>query len=105
MTPSDVMAISKHLPVLYFYNFEDHGWGFTLHHQGEAVSAFDLSYEQEEVDLMNYVQGKFPDQNAVELLYISPDFFGICSRRRPSHNLSGSTPWWMTSKQSLVSKR
>ncbi|MBA2937326.1 hypothetical protein HZF08_03335 [Paenibacillus sp. CGMCC 1.16610] len=73
MAPSDVMAISQHLPVLYFYNFEDHGWGFTLLHQGEAVSTFDLSYEQEEVDLMNYVKDKFPDQDAVELLYISPD--------------------------------
>ncbi|BFT72536.1 hypothetical protein [Paenibacillus sp. P36] len=39
MAPTDVMEISKHLPVLYFYNFEDHGWGFTLLHQGEAVSA------------------------------------------------------------------
>ncbi|NOV01172.1 hypothetical protein [Paenibacillus planticolens] len=73
MVPADVAAISQHLPVLYFYNFEDHGWGFTLLHQGEAVSAFDFSYEQEEVDLMNYVRDKFPDQDAVELLYISPD--------------------------------
>lgn len=73
IVPADVAAISQHLPVLYFYNFEDHGWGFTLLHQGEAVSAFDFSYEQEEVDLMNYVRDKFPDQDVIELLYISPD--------------------------------
>ncbi|MEC0264733.1 hypothetical protein [Paenibacillus anseongense] len=73
IVPTDVTGISQHLPVLYFYNFEDHGWGFTLLHQGEAVSTFDFSYEQEEVDLMNYVRDKFPDQDEVELLYISPD--------------------------------
>ncbi|MBP1963261.1 hypothetical protein [Paenibacillus aceris] len=71
--PHDVMGITQEAPVLYFYNFEDHGWGFSILQQGSVIATFDFSYEQEEIELMKYVQEKFPDQDHIELLYLNPD--------------------------------
>jgi hypothetical protein len=70
--PSDIVRMTTKVPVLYFYNFEDHGWGFTILHQGRTVSAFDYSYENEEIELQNYVQERFPEEDALELLYVNP---------------------------------
>jgi len=70
---SDITNISKEVPILYFYNFEDHGWGYSIIHDCKKISAFDFSYEKEEIDLQNYVQEKFPDEDAIELLYIKPN--------------------------------
>ncbi|GGG60159.1 hypothetical protein [Paenibacillus radicis (ex Gao et al. 2016)] len=71
--PEDIMDITQEAPVLYFYNFEDHGWGFSIVQRGDVIATFDFSYEQEEIELMEYVQEKFPDQDHIELLYLSPD--------------------------------
>lgn len=37
--------LSKAAPILYFYNAEDHGWGYRLYHQGQRVARADLDYE------------------------------------------------------------
>ncbi|WP_127495352.1 hypothetical protein [Paenibacillus glycanilyticus] len=71
--PADVMNITSEVPVLYFYNFEDHGWGFTILYQNKVQSIFDFSYENDEIALQNYVQERFPDKESIELLYVNPD--------------------------------
>jgi hypothetical protein len=71
--PEDILQMTASVPILYFYNFEDHGWGFTILYQSRVVSAFHYSYEDDEIELLNYVQERFPEQDAVELLYINSD--------------------------------
>ncbi|MGG1639668.1 hypothetical protein MHH56_01240 [Paenibacillus sp. FSL K6-3182] len=71
--PEDIIKMTAGVPLLYFYNFEDHGWGFTILHQSRVVSAFDYSYEEDEIELQNYVQERFPEEEAIELLYLNPD--------------------------------
>jgi hypothetical protein len=71
--PEDIIKMTTSVPILYFYNFEDHGWGFTILYQSRVVSAFDYSYEEDQIELQNYVQERFPEEEAVELLYMNPD--------------------------------
>lgn len=40
-----ILAVSRQAPLLFFYNAEDHGWGYRLYHRGEETARFDLSYE------------------------------------------------------------
>lgn len=40
-----LLFLSQTAPLLFFYNTEDHGWGFRLFHQGEECARFDLNYE------------------------------------------------------------
>ncbi|WP_139999798.1 hypothetical protein [Paenibacillus paridis] len=71
--PEDIIKMTTSLPILYFYNFEDHGWGFTILYQSRVISAFDYSYEADAIELHNYVQERFPEEDAIELLYIKPN--------------------------------
>jgi hypothetical protein len=36
---------SKLMPILSFYNAEDHGWGYTLFHNGKMRAILDVNYE------------------------------------------------------------
>lgn len=66
----DIIKMTTSVPILYFYNFEDQGWGFTILYQSRVVSAFDYSYEADEIELQNYVKERFPEEESVELLSI-----------------------------------
>jgi hypothetical protein len=40
-----LLSLSQTAPLLFFYNAEDHGWGYRLFHQGQECARFDLNYE------------------------------------------------------------
>ncbi|MDQ0874359.1 hypothetical protein QFZ77_003018 [Paenibacillus sp. V4I3] len=40
------LVCSLSFPLLAFYNFEDHGWGFTVYQDGQTYHKFDISYEE-----------------------------------------------------------
>ncbi|SEO63347.1 hypothetical protein [Paenibacillus sp. OV219] len=68
--PDDIFAGSNEIPILYFFNAEDHGWGYSIVHEQQVKATFELSYEMEELFLMNMVQERYPDEDPIELLYL-----------------------------------
>ncbi|NQX67575.1 hypothetical protein HQN90_15745 [Paenibacillus alba] len=43
------LVCSLSFPLLAFYNFEDHGWGFTVYQDGQTYHKFDIFYEEIEI--------------------------------------------------------
>lgn len=39
-----LLGASRHTPLLAFHNAEDHGWGYSLFHGGEAKATLDVNY-------------------------------------------------------------
>ncbi|TXK84202.1 hypothetical protein [Paenibacillus sp. N3.4] len=63
-------AMSEQCPVLYFYNLEDHCWGYSLFHGGICASSLHFSYEMEFELLMKVAEEMYPEQESiVEFLY------------------------------------
>ena len=58
-------TLSRHAPLLYFYNAEDHGWGYRILHQGEETARFDQSYESGELPVNDPSQAPNYEQFAV----------------------------------------
>ncbi|MDF2571039.1 MAG: hypothetical protein K0R55_2643 [Sporomusa sp.] len=49
------LECSRSFPLLAFYNFEDHGWGFTVYQDGlNTYHKFDISYEEIDRDLLKF---------------------------------------------------
>ncbi len=71
--PRDIHEISRTVPVFYFYNFEDHGWGFYIIKEEKEESSFHYSYETEDILLLNLIESEFPGEDPIELLYLQPD--------------------------------
>lgn len=44
-TVAFVKQASEHAPLLYFFNAEDHGWGYRAFDRGEEVAHFRVDYE------------------------------------------------------------
>jgi hypothetical protein len=40
-----VERYSHDFPILWFYDAEDHGWGYIIFHEGEEKASLDVSYE------------------------------------------------------------
>lgn len=40
--PESMIQLSQEIPLLYFYNFEDHHWGYRLLVQGEKAGIYIL---------------------------------------------------------------
>ncbi|WP_158560873.1 WG repeat-containing protein [Paenibacillus contaminans] len=40
------LACSRSFPLIAFYHFEDHGWGYTVYQNGTASHKIDISYEE-----------------------------------------------------------
>ncbi|MDQ0888658.1 hypothetical protein QFZ81_003746 [Paenibacillus sp. V4I9] len=53
--------ISKHCPILYFYNLEDHCWGYEILNGGDVLSTFHFSYELESELLFDIASDRYPD--------------------------------------------
>ncbi|WP_138754588.1 hypothetical protein [Paenibacillus sinopodophylli] len=43
-----VLHLSEQLPVLYFYNAEDHGWGYRIFFGRKCLASLDINYELED---------------------------------------------------------
>lgn len=68
--PKSILEISTEIPILYFYNFEDHCWGFKIISNRNEITSFELSYEIKDNMVINLAQERFPDEDIIEFLYI-----------------------------------
>jgi len=64
-SPNNILELSKEMPVFYFYNLEDHCWGYQIWSQGEKVSSLHFSYEFEAELLFSVAQKRYPDQKNI----------------------------------------
>lgn len=71
-TPDYVYKISKRIPVIYFYNFEDHGWGYSIVSEGQEVANVHVSYWIEDNLMMKLAEERYPDADLIEFLYVDP---------------------------------
>ncbi|MFC0212031.1 hypothetical protein ACFFK0_06115 [Paenibacillus chartarius] len=60
-----VKKLSEHCPILYFYNLEDHFWGFEILHQGDLMSSCHFSYDLESELLFDIARDRFPDKGEI----------------------------------------
>ncbi|AEI45601.1 hypothetical protein [Paenibacillus mucilaginosus] len=57
-------ALSSECPALYFYNLEDHHWGYTLWNEGDMISSAHVSYEMPEELIIKIAEERYPDQDS-----------------------------------------
>lgn len=67
--PEHIQRLSQEAPVLYFYNFEDHEWGYRLIHKGTVVAALHIAYDYEEAIISNVAIERYPEKSFRELLF------------------------------------
>ncbi|MCZ8519881.1 hypothetical protein [Paenibacillus caseinilyticus] len=61
-------TLSTECPALYFYNLEDHHWGYTLWHEGDMISSVHVSYEMETELMFKIFRERYPDKRASFLM-------------------------------------
>lgn len=69
LVPESIIQLSQEIPLLYFYNFEDHHWGYRLLVQGEEVGDLHIAYEYEEEIAYSIAKKKYPDMGFNELYF------------------------------------
>lgn len=67
--PGHIVELSRETPVLYFYNFGDHHWGYRLLVQGKEEASLHISYEFEEEVAYQIAEERYPDKEFDELLF------------------------------------
>ncbi|MFC4098692.1 hypothetical protein [Paenibacillus xanthanilyticus] len=70
--PEQVRMLSAAMPVLYFYNFEDHAWGYRIVNQGEELAALHVSYELKDEFILKLAAERYPDEDLFERVYVDP---------------------------------
>lgn len=66
--PKHIQLLSAEAPVLYFYNFADHEWGYQLIHQGKEIATLHIAYEYEEEIVFHTAEERYPESDFTELL-------------------------------------
>lgn len=64
-----VLSISQELPILYFYNAEDHGWGYKIYDKGKCIAKLDINYDILFGDSMELIQKINPKFDIMEDFY------------------------------------
>lgn len=68
--PIYIINISKEIPIMYFFNYEDHGWGYRIFHNGEEVAKLVIDYEIEYNLVLEKAKEKYVDEgDIIEILY------------------------------------
>ncbi|WFR61718.1 hypothetical protein P9222_25550 [Paenibacillus amylolyticus] len=88
--PIDILTTSEEIPILYFYNFEDHGWGYSIILKGQIISKFDLSYEFEDNLLIEIIEEDFPEADPHEFLYTNSEGEALREKLKKSENFNNS---------------
>lgn len=67
--PSYIIDISQQCPICYFFNYEDHGWGYRIFFNGEELANLNISYELEFYTILDIAQEKYPhEEDIIEFL-------------------------------------
>lgn len=67
--PEHIRLLSQEAPVLYFYNFEDHEWGYRLIYRGTEAAKLHIAYEYEEAIISSVAMERYPEKSFRELLF------------------------------------
>ena len=60
-----ILDISKKIPVIYFFNAEDHGWGYNIFHEGKEIAKSEIVYCMANQIAMSLAQERYPGTNIV----------------------------------------
>ncbi|UQZ86325.1 hypothetical protein SK3146_05618 [Paenibacillus konkukensis] len=61
-TVEKLAGLSRKKPLLYFYNAEDHGWGFKVFDDGRITSSLDVSYDLEYSYFCKLAEERYPGE-------------------------------------------
>ncbi|MDT0121598.1 hypothetical protein Q9R46_03025 [Paenibacillus sp. RRE4] len=70
--PESLVRISEKIPVLYFYNFEDHGWGYRLVYNSKEIASLQIIYELIDTIIIELAEERYPEEDHIEFLYVDP---------------------------------
>jgi len=65
--PPGFSELSAVIPILHFYNAEDHGWGYRVLDRGGVTASFDYSYWIEEYLFQELAEERYPESEPFEL--------------------------------------
>ncbi|MHB8921467.1 MAG: hypothetical protein ACYC3N_10635 [Halothiobacillus sp.] len=60
---AQLLGLSRAAPLLFFYNAEDHGWGYRILSQGRETARFDLNYEADYQIAEGLLKASHPGQD------------------------------------------
>lgn len=60
-TTAQLMELSKAVPLLYFFDAEDHGWAYRIFEQGDVVASFEVDYDLTTQIAYDIADTKYPD--------------------------------------------
>lgn len=68
--PNYIIEVSKECPILYFYNYEDYGWGYRIISKGEEVAKLMINYSLEDDIITEIIQQRYPEiEDIFEFIY------------------------------------
>ena len=70
-----VLSIAENISVLYFFNAEDHGWGYTVLEGGRIAASVNISYVSEDLfyRVMNEAEKRYPNIDVTEEFLVKSD--------------------------------
>lgn len=63
--PKYIIDISERTPIMYFFNYEDHGWGYRIFHNGEEVSKLTIDYELGYTMVLEKAEEKYTEEDDI----------------------------------------
>ncbi|GEM_PF-2031776 len=67
--PNYILDISQQCPVCYFFNYEDHGWGYRIFFNRKELANINISYELEFYTIVEIAQEIYPrEEDIIEFL-------------------------------------
>lgn len=70
--PESLFRISGKTPVLYFYNFEDHCWGYRVVYNLQEIASLYISYDLVDSMIIELAEERYPEEDHIEFLYVDP---------------------------------
>ncbi|MBE7896940.1 hypothetical protein G7L40_16360 [Paenibacillus polymyxa] len=70
--PESLFQISEKIPVLYFYNFEDHCWGYRVVYNSQEIASLHISYVLLDTSIIKLAEQRYPEEDHIEFLYVDP---------------------------------
>ncbi|WP_017811971.1 hypothetical protein [Paenibacillus shenyangensis] len=67
--PAYIYRVSDRVPVLYFYNAEDHWWGYQVFDQGKEIARLHFSFEYEDELVYKIAKKRYPESSSSDLLF------------------------------------
>jgi len=76
-TVEQLLEVSKAAPLLYFRNFSDHGWAYSIYDGGREVAGMDIEYELEAYFAVKLAEERYPDVEFRHLIFGMEPYQGV----------------------------